>query len=129
MSKLFTKYIIKPIVKMIDRYTNRRASFIFGVLITVAFGYYVIPEANARYDALMDIVNPEIVVTNERQEYVLPAEPQPEKLERYYQEELNKLTPKYEEAAATAARKAAIERVQADLEAEKETLREAELFL
>jgi hypothetical protein len=129
MRKLFTKYIIKPIIKMIDRYTNRRGAFIFGVMITVAFGYYVIPEANARYDAIMEIINPEVVVTNERIDYVQPAEPQPEKLERYYQEELNKLTPKYEEAAETAARKAAIERVQADLEAEKETLRETELFL
>lgn len=52
-----------------------------------------------------------------------------DKLETYYTEEKAKLKEKFEKGLENTARKNAIERVQADLEKEKEALRGEELFL
>lgn len=65
--------------------------------------------------------------------YTKPVEqeinlPSPDRLDRYYEEEYSANEAKFEQARKDDARAKAIERLEKDLEAEKQQLRERELF-
>lgn len=122
MYNLIKTYIIKPL----DRRFTRKQAAIVAVIATTLTLEWLIPTAHAEYIALAERLNPPVEYT-----YTAPAtEPgSPEKLEQYYQEELKNLEEKYQRAHHNAARTSAIERVEADLEAEKQELREEELLL
>lgn len=112
--------------KLVKKVVNNRTSFAFGIIVTLVVVYGAIPEVQAGYAQLQERLNPP--VEYQRPEAEAPTI-NPEKLEQYYQEELKALESKYVKAHQNAARASAIERVEADLEVEKEQLRQEELFL
>lgn len=122
--------------KLIKRFTNRLyhfkkvrrfgiVCFLLGVAVTIWVTQYAVPKVYAQYEEWSEAINPTV-------EYTRPVTVEgnnPERLEMYYQEELQKLQPEYEKKHQNAARSNAIERMEADLEVEKEQLREQELLL
>lgn len=125
MKKLFTRITKEAYT---PRQTKRiaKATFVLGVAVTIAVNQMLVPRLVAGYNVLADMVNPDVTYYAPKEEIV---EAPKEKLEVYYEEEKESLTPQYEKALENKARSNAIERVQADLEVEKEQLREDELFI
>jgi len=125
MKKLFTRFNRESYTR---NQTKRfgKVMFVLGIGLTIAVNQAVVPKVVEGYNVLSEMINPTVVVTNERPQ---PAEQPQEKIDVYYEEELKTLQPKYEDALHNKARTNAIERVQQDLEEEKESLREAELLL
>lgn len=123
MKKLFTR-------KKKDSYTPlqtkrlAKTTFVLGIALTIAIYQFAVPRIIEGYNVLADMVNPEVTYYAEAKE---PVEESKEKLEVYYEEEKAALTPQYEKALDNKARSNAIERVQAELEEEKEQLRADEL--
>lgn len=117
-----------PIKKLINKdYSFRtiyRAS-VAGMVLGTALGVYLMVEAvptiKTAYADFSERVNPTIVYTAPER---VTATSSQEQIEIYYTEELTKLQKKYEQAHKDEARSNAIERVEEDLEAEKEAIRE-----
>ena len=110
------------------KFITPRNSFVFGIAVTIGSIYFLVPTVQAQYTELAERLNPPIIAENVQAEAVEVTQ-QKEQLEIYYQEELEVLSPKYDAALEAAARTSAIERLEADLEVEKEKLRGTELFL
>lgn len=128
-----TKHIMKKLFKRFNQeaYTRNqtkrfgKVTFVMGIAFTIAIYQVVLPEVVSAYTQFNQWVNPPL---EWQREVVEDTQPQ-EKIDVYYEEELNTLRPKFDDALHNKARSNAIERVQQDLEAEKESLREAELLL
>lgn len=97
-----------------------------GILTASVCIVMVVPKIESGWQSITDKFTEDIVY--ERPEQVV-IEQKPEKIELYYQDELNKLKEKYETLHSNEARNRAIERVKKDLEKEQEELRKQELFL
>lgn len=117
--------MINTLIYRLKRWAYTPAkTFVAGVALTLFAVLYVIPVVTTQVQAFVGSFSNDTVYVREE----VHNEPTPEKLEVYYQEELEALKEKYEDAHRNAARSNAIERLEADLEAEKEQLRATELF-
>jgi len=123
MKKLFKRFNQEAYTR---NQTKRfgKATFVMGVAFTIAIYQVVLPEVVSAYHQFNTWVNPPVEWSREVED--VETEPK-ESIDVYYEEELEDLRPKFDEALHNKARSNAIERVQQDLEAEKEQLREDEL--
>ena len=121
MKHLLKKWVIAPIARRI----TPKIGFALGIALTLTVVYWAIPEVTTKYTNLMEKLNPPVMYARAETPVATSS---PEKLEQYYQEELKAQQEKFKKAHENAARTTAIERLEADLEAEKELLRESELL-
>lgn len=117
----------------IKNYCTKKGSitlFLLGIAFTVSLTEVAIPRAQAEWSNLVAKMNPAVEYHREEgTATTTEVANNPERLEKYYQEEYEALKEKYQNAHENAARTKAIDRVQADLEEEKQKLRESELLL
>ncbi len=102
------------------------ASFVLGFALAVYTVVAIYPVVADMYSNLADKLNPPVVIENNA--------PAPEtavsmeKLDQYTDQEIDRLADKYQRLLQEEARLNAIKRVESELEAEKEKLREQQLF-
>lgn len=102
------------------------ASFVFGFGLAVYTVVAIYPVAADMYANLANYMNPPVVVQNNQEP--VPAVSSIDKIEEYTDQEITRLTDKYQRLLREEARMNAITRIEAELEVEKEKLREEALF-
>ncbi len=101
------------------------ASFLLGFGLAVYTIVAIYPVVAGAYTNLSNKLNPPLIVENTP---VVETAVSMEKLDQYTDQEIDKLADKYQRLLQEEARMNAIKRVEAELEAEKEKLREQQLF-
>ena len=101
------------------------ASFLIGFGLAVYTVVAIYPVVADMYTNLSTKLNPPLVIENNQ---VVETAVSMEKLDQYTDQEIDRLADKYQRLLQEEARMNAIKRVEAELEAEKEKLREQQLF-
>jgi uncharacterized lipoprotein YddW (UPF0748 family) len=124
-------------MKIFTKITNRSYSFkalkrtvagafIIGFSAAIYTTVAIYPVAIDLYTSLSERVNPTVVVENNTDEETTAINL--DKIDEYTDQEITRLTDKYQRLLKEEARMSAIERIEAELEVEKEKLREEQLF-